>query len=128
MPRLPSAAAAVLASVLLSLAALAAPAAAGADATGQAARTCSVSGKERRLGATYVTSVRAYGLSCRSALSLVRDFHRCRRSRGGADGRCPRVNGYRCAEDRTSSPTQYDSRATCRRSGRRVVQRYTQNT
>ncbi len=126
MERSSRAAATLLAAVLLSLTALAAPAA--ADPTAQAARTCSVSGKERRLGATYVTSVRAYGLSCRSALSLVRDFHRCRRSRGGADGRCPRVNGYRCSESRTSSPTQYDSRATCRRSGRRVVQRYTQNT
>ena len=116
----------MLAAVLLSLAALAGPV--SADPTAQSARVCNISGKERRLGATYVTSVRAYGLSCRSALSLVRDFHRCRRSRGGADGRCPRVNGYRCSESRTSSPTQYDSRATCGGSGRRVVQRYTQNT
>ena len=92
------------------------------------AANCSVSGKERKLGATYVTSVRASGLSCRSALSLVKDYHACRRGRGGADGRCPRVNGYRCRESRTSSPTQYDSRATCRKGGRRVVQRYTQNT
>ncbi|HEX2084763.1 MAG TPA: hypothetical protein VHF89_03700 [Solirubrobacteraceae bacterium] len=93
-----------------------------------AAATCSVKGKERRLGATYVTSVRAAGLSCRSALSLVRDYHACRRRRGGADGRCPRVGGYRCRERRTTSPTQYDSRATCRRGRRRVVQQYTQNT
>jgi hypothetical protein len=92
------------------------------------AANCSVRGKERELGATYVTSVRATGLSCRSALGVVRDYHRCRRRRGGADGRCPRVNGYRCRERRTSSPTQYDSRATCRKGGRRVVQRYTQNT
>ncbi len=107
---------------------VAAPAAAAAaDPAATAARTCSVKGKERRLGATYVTSVRASGLSCRSALSLVKDYHACRRRRGGADGRCPRVNGYRCSESRTSSPTQYDSRATCRRGGRRVSHVYTQN-
>jgi hypothetical protein len=126
MHRLSRAAAGALAAVLLSLAAFAAPA--SADPVASAAATCNIKGKERRLGATYVTSVRAYGLSCRSALSLVRDYHRCRRNRGGADGRCPRVNGYRCSESRTSSPTQYDSRATCRRGSKRVVQRYTQNT
>jgi hypothetical protein len=92
------------------------------------ATDCSVRGKERKLGATYVTSVKASGVSCRSALRLVKDYHACRRRRGGADGRCPRVNGYRCRERRTSSPTQYDSRATCRKGGRRVVQQYTQNT
>ena len=43
------------------------------------AATCSVSGKERELGATYVTSVKASGTSCRSALSLVKAYHRCRR-------------------------------------------------
>jgi hypothetical protein len=92
------------------------------------ARGCSVRGKERKLGATYVTAVSATGISCSGALDVVRGYHRCRRARGGADGRCPRFSGYRCRERRTSSPTQYDSRATCRKGGRRVVQRYTQNT
>jgi hypothetical protein len=108
--------AALLAALLLTL-----PAAAHA-------RGCSVNGKERKLGATYVTSVSATGISCSGALDVVRAFHRCRRERGGADGRCPRFSGYRCSERRSTSPTQYDSRATCRKGGRRVVQRYTQNT
>ena len=89
---------------------------------------CSVKGKERKLGATYVTKVTASGISCGGALDVVKAYHRCRRARGGADGRCPRVSGYRCSEKRTSSPTQYDSRATCRKGSRRVVQQYTQNT
>ena len=127
MTRLPRGAA-VLVAALLAVSAAPSVAAASADPVASAARTCSVAGKERRLGATYVTSVRAFGLSCRSALSLVRDYHACRRRRGGADGRCPRVNGYRCTETRFSSPTQYDARATCRRGDRRVTQRYTQNT
>ena len=113
--------------LLVTLLATTALAASGGP-TATAAGACSVKGKERKLGATYVTSVRASGLSCRSALSLVKDYHACRRRRGGADGRCPRVNGYRCSERRTSSPTQYDSKATCRKGGRRVVQQYTQNT
>ena len=93
-----------------------------------AARVCSVRGRERTLGATYVTSIRAYGVRCSTAYDLVRDYHRCRRRRGGADGRCPRVDGYRCSERRVSGPTQYDARATCTRGSRRVVQTYTQNT
>ena len=92
------------------------------------AATCSVSGKERELGATYVTSVKASGTSCRRALRLVKAYHRCRRENGGADGRCRRVKGYRCTERRTTSPTQYDSKATCKDGDRRVVQQYTQNT
>jgi hypothetical protein len=110
-----------LLAVLVAALLLALPAAASA-------RTCSVKGKERRLGATYVTAVSATGISCAGALDVVRGYHRCRRRRGGADGRCPRFSGYRCSERRTSSPSQYDSRATCRKGGRRVVQRYTQNT
>jgi hypothetical protein len=98
------------------------------DPVATAAGKCSVKGKQRKLGATYVTSVRATGVSCRSALSLVKDYHACRRDRGGADGRCPRVNGWRCSENRTTSPTQYDSTATCRKGDRRVKQDYTQNT
>lgn len=92
------------------------------------AATCSVSGKERKLGATYVTSVKARGTSCSKALSLVKAYHHCRHENGGADGRCKRIRGYRCSERRTTSPTQYDSRATCKSGDRRVVQQYTQNT
>lgn len=96
--------------------------------TATAARACSVKGKERSLGATYVTSVRTRRLRCSGALEVVKAYHACRRRRGGADGRCPRIGGFRCRERRTSSPTQYDAKATCRKGGRRVVQQYTQNT
>ncbi len=123
------AAAAVVAAALLTLSGLAATAAASSsDPVATAARACSVKGKERSLGATYVTSVSARGISCGGALDVGRAYHRCRKQRGGADGRCPRVSGYRCSESRVSGRGQYDSRATCRKGGRRVVQRYTQNT
>jgi hypothetical protein len=123
----------LIAMVLGGALALAAAATAPAQARAQgpvasAAATCNISGKERKLGATYVTALSTKGMSCRRAERLVKAYHRCRRSRGGADGRCPRVDGYRCSESRTSAPTQYDSRATCRKGSRRIVQRYTQNT
>jgi hypothetical protein len=91
------------------------------------AKTCSVAGKERKLGATYVTSLKAVGLSCRSAEKVVKSFHECRRRHGKA-GRCPRISGYRCTETRRSAPTQFDSRATCKRGSKRVTFKYTQFT
>jgi len=95
----------------------------------EAAR-CSVKGKERKLGATYVTSLSAVRVSCRTAERVVRAFHRCRRRNGGAKGRCrSRVMGYRCSDKRLrSAPTQFDARATCRRGKRRVTHAYTQFT
>ena len=115
----------------LALGAPAGASAAGPEAPGPTATvaaTCDISGQERRLGATYVTRLTTRGVSCRTAKALVRDFHRCRRRNGGADGRCSRVNRYRCSERRTTAPTQFDSRTTCRRGTRRVSFTYTQNT
>lgn len=101
---------------------------AGPQATAAALKRCGISGRERRLGATYVTSLSVTGVSCAYAERVVRAFHRCRRRNGGADGRCRGVLRFRCSERRTSSPVQYDSRTSCRRGGDRVVFRYTQNT
>jgi hypothetical protein len=92
------------------------------------ARSCSVAGKERKLGATYVTSLSATGVSCRTAESVVRSFHKCRRANGGADGRCPRVRGYRCSDKRRKAPTQFDSTTTCKRGSKRITFKYTQFT
>jgi hypothetical protein len=121
MPRL------ILAAALLAALFATTAFAASGGPTATAARACS-SGDGRGLGATYVQRIRTRGVSCRRAIALIKDYHACRRRRGGADGRCPRVNGYRCREDRfADSPRQYDSRATCRRGGRRVAHTYTQN-
>ena len=117
---------ALLATLLLALTAAGAAAAPGATA----ARSCDIGGKERRLGASYVTSLSARGTSCRRAQRVVRAYHACRRRHGGADGRCPnRVRRYRCRERRTSViETQYDARVTCRRGGKRIRHAYTQFT
>ena len=93
-------------------------------------RRCSLAGKERRLGATYVTSLKVSGISCRSAEDVVKAFHRCRRANGGADGRCTRqVSGFKCTESRFNKiSTQYDARVSCRRTGKRIDFTYTQFT
>lgn len=93
------------------------------------AASCSLSTSEqRRLGATYVTSLSVSGLSCSAGKRQVRAFHRCRNRNGGEDGRCPRVDGFRCSERRSSIKTQFNSRVTCRRGSRVVRHRYTQFT
>ena len=98
-----------------------------AAAHGASTRTCNIHGKERKLGATYVTSLKAAGVSCASAETFVKAFHKCRHRHGRA-GRCAHLSGYTCTEKREAIPTQYDSRATCTRGSRRIVQVYTQNT
>jgi hypothetical protein len=101
---------------------------AGPTATpaGGGLQRCDISGRERRLGATYVTSLFVRGVGCRSAERVVRSYHACRRR----SGRCrSRVRRYRCSERRLrSGPTQYDARVTCRRGSRRIRHDYTQFT
>ena len=115
---------------LLVLAALTALAVAALPAPADAAlRRCSVAGKERTFGASYVTSLHRQRTTCRNAERVVRSFHRCRRRAGGADGRCTRrVRLYRCRETRRRGATQYDARVSCRRGVRLIVHRYTQFT
>lgn len=104
------------------------PAAAAPDPVAHASAKCNISGKQRDLGATYVTSVTATGVGCSSALKVVKAFHKCRKANGAA-GRCvKRVSGYACSEKRESIPTQFDARATCKKGKRTIVQQYTQNT
>lgn len=94
------------------------------------AATCKLSSKEqRRLGPTYVTSLKVTKISCRSAKRVVRAYHRCRFRSGGKKGRCrSRVSRYRCKERRGGIRTQFSGRVTCKR-GRRVIRHtYTQFT
>ena len=120
----------------LCLVVLLAPAAtAGAAPTAQMAKKCSLTSaqqggsKPSTLGPTYVfPPITARNVSCGKAKRLVKAFHSCRYNRGGRDGRCPSVNGYSCSENRVSGTTQYDSKATCRKGGKKVTHTYTQNT
>lgn len=119
---------ALAAGALLTVPAAAAPASTAGQPSAHAATTCDISGNERKLGTTYVTSLSAAAVSCSTAVKFVKSFHHCRHANGGDDGKCARLSGYRCRERREAIATQYDSRATCTRGKRRIVQNYTQNT
>lgn len=124
--RLPTLVTVLVAAVLLAVPALAH---ASPSATA-AAKRCSIGGKERKLGASYVTRLTVSGTSCRSAQRVVKAYHACRRRNGGADGRCSsRVRRYRCKERRTNViQTQYDASVSCRRGGKRIKHTYSQFT
>jgi hypothetical protein len=105
--------------------------AAPAGSAASSLKTCSIEGKERRLGTTYVTTLRVRGVSCATGERVVRAFQRCRRAKG-VRGRCARrVLRYRCTETRPSDetiPTQFTGHVTCRRGTERVTHVYQQNT
>ena len=112
----------------------AAPAATAARPVASAAGSCSLSAKEQggtqpsTLGATYVLSLKATGVSCATAKRVVKAFNACRHKHGKA-GRCTsRVNGYRCAEKRMNGVAQFDSKTTCRNGAKTIRFTYTQNT
>ena len=100
----------------------------GAPAAG--ATTCDVRKDGRKLGTTYVTSLKVSHVSCVTAKRLVKAFQACRRANGGVSGHCnKRVSGYRCTERRGDSiPTQYSAKVNCTRFPRHVRFSYTQYT
>jgi hypothetical protein len=102
----------------------------GGGARAASSTTCDVRKDGRKLGTTYVTSLKVSHLSCASAKRLVKAFHACRRANGGVKGHCEkRVSGYRCTERRGDTiPTQYSAKVTCTRSPRSVRFTYTQYT
>ena len=106
-------------------------ASASSEPEANASRACSLSRREQsNLGTTYVYTLRVSGTTCANGKKVVRAYHACRRRNGGRDGRCrSTVFGYRCSERRSNViRTQYDARAGCKKSGREISHRYTQNT
>jgi hypothetical protein len=96
----------------------------------RAVTTCDVKRDGRKLGTTYVTSLKTTQVSCEKAKRVVKAFNACRKAHGGADGTCTAsVQGFRCTEKRGAAiPTQYSSRVMCRSAARRVQFAYTQFT
>jgi hypothetical protein len=90
-----------------------------------AAKRCSA-GDYSGYDTTYVYSpIRARRISCKNARALVRKFHECRPDPAG---RCPSPGRWSCSEDRFNKTRfQYDSRVRCKKGGKRVKHRYTQN-
>ncbi len=108
-----------------------APVAAQSAPVAHAAATCSVRGKERTFGPTYVTKLTVSGgATCAGGKAIVRAYYRCRVQHGGKTrGRCASVSGYRCTEKRYDAiPTQFSAHVTCTAGKRRVLHDYTQFT
>lgn len=94
------------------------------------ASSCSIRGKERKLGPTYTTRLVVSHVSCKTGQRFVTSYYRCRRASGGADGRChKRISGYKCTERRRNRiSTQFDATVTCKRGSRRITHDYEQFT
>lgn len=110
--------------------------AAGAGASGaapsasasRALTACNISGKEKSLGASYVTSVKVEGVSCAKGIKLVKLYHQCRKDKGGVCG-SPGL-GFSCKEGKRQEVpgVQYSTTMKCRKGGsKRVKSSYTQN-
>jgi hypothetical protein len=116
---------------VLAVGAAAVPVGASAGEAPAAKRAaCDISGDERDLGASYVTSLKVKNTSCRKGEKVVKAYHQCRKANGGADGRCnSRVEGFKCEEgDRESTPAQYNAKVKCEKGDKKVKSTYTQNT
>jgi hypothetical protein len=94
---------------------------------------CNISGKQRQLGASYVTSLKVQGVSCAKGQKVIKAYHRCRHQNGGAAGTCrSTLMGFKCKDGkRTGVPNvQYNATAKCHKvknASKRVKSRYTQN-
>lgn len=110
---------------LVALAAGAACALPLAAAGPASAATCS--GLPKYPGQGYFTSLKAFSISCSGAKAVMKGHYRCR-TKNGIKGKCRRFNGWRCAERRQAISTEYNARVTCRKSGRKVVYTYNQDT
>ena len=100
-------------------------------AAGKSARSaCNISGKERDLGASYVTSVKVHNTSCRKGLKVTKAYNECRKDHGGPKSRkCPgRAEGFKCDTNvLAESSAQFDAKFKCTKGSKKVTGTYTQN-
>jgi hypothetical protein len=101
------------------------------DTTSAAAlSSCNINGKQRNLGASYVTSIQVAKVSCRQAEKVVTAYHHCRQQNGGAGGTCDTpVMNFNCTEGpRQSVPgVQFNATVDCRSGIGQIKSSYTQN-
>ena len=107
---------------------LAGASASASASTTHAARACSA---PHYPGSGYFASLHVTHTTCGKGRKVALAHYRCRRKHG-VRGHCHHaVLHFRCKEYRPASariPTQYNSRVTCKRGGRRVTFVYQQNT
>ena len=92
--------------------------------------SCNINGRQRNLGASYVTSIEVSGVGCGQAEKVVSAYHQCRQQNSGAGGTCDTpVMGFTCTEGaRQSVPgVQFNATADCRKGDTEIKSSYTQN-
>jgi hypothetical protein len=104
-------------------------AAASARPAAHAAANCSISRVWHSLGPTYVEALSVSGTSCATGIDLIRAYNKCRLKAGGVKGRCTStVLGFRCSEQRSSSPDQFVAKVRCTKGREVVTFSYSENT
>ena len=132
MSRIHSGCAALAAIALISAVAVG-TGSASPTAQASAFTACNIDGKQKNLGASYVTSLKVQGVSCTKAEKVIKAYHQCRKANGGAGGSCgSTVLGFTCKDGkRVGVPdVQYNATAKCRKNAnaeKRVKSSYTQN-
>jgi hypothetical protein len=102
-----------------------------ADPSAQSAVTltpCNISGKQKSLGASYVTSLKVAGVTCAKGENTIKAYHACRKAKGGGVCGSP-GGGFSCKEGKRAKVpgVQYSATVKCRKGAKRVKSSYTQN-
>lgn len=121
-------AAALAATLVVSLSAVGS---ATATETPSPKRVCDISGKQRRLGASYVTSLKVFGVSCRKGKVVTKEYHQCRKAHGGAGSKAScTIRNFHCKTTvlQEVKGVQFNGKMVCKKGDiKRIVSRYTQN-
>jgi hypothetical protein len=111
----------------LLLAALSTAALAAIPASASAA-TCKLPADGKGFGPTYLLALSTSGTGCSTGAKVVKAYSACATAHGKS-GRCTRkVLGFACREKRSTGPTEFDAKATCRKGKATVRFTYTQFT
>ena len=102
----------------------------GGSTSTTALQSCNINGKQRNLGASYVTTIQVSGVGCTQAEKVIAAYHGCRFKNGGPGGTCDTpVEGFSCTEGaRQSVPgVQFNATVDCRKGESEIKSDYTQN-
>jgi hypothetical protein len=102
----------------------------GSTSTAAALASCNINGKQRDLGASYVTSIQVSKATCPQAEEVIAMYHHCRLQNGGAGGTCDSpLRGFQCTEGaRQSVPNvQFNATVDCHKGDLEIKSTYTQN-
>jgi hypothetical protein len=122
--------AALAASMVVSLGAVGSAGASDGPTASKAATSCNISGKQRSLGASYVTSLKVVGTSCRKGKKITKLYHQCRKAKGGKGSKAGcTVNGWACKTKvlQEVPGVQFNGKMVCKKGTKRIISKYTQN-